>query len=513
MNWEAANKYLIGLFFNNLILVSGLVAFGAFIAFAWRSLDLDSVRDFLGMFDLESAVFTALLPFFAFMSVWVMAWVISYFKHEAEAPGTWAQRWLYFMAASLFIGLVILLVNPETKVGFLRVFVGNGKMSDSETISRWLLGLLGAGLVPFLAPDKLLKFGQNPQNVWQRGTFHVAMFALLVGVPLLVVGVLGKPNISDTLRDPDDNLRAADVVSWPTLISLMQSSNAPLSSKETDEFNDLKARITAGTLHMWDPNQQKTIGHLRNLARRNLAAQVRDLETKMQERDQWNARLDEFPNRWERFAYLLGWLSGDDNPLLDYWNANSEVVARQDAACRDFSKYVLGSKTFPQAILAKNLLMQERDGVPDDNPDDAVKRLKQEQEKLSLIFGQLFPSSSAEKKDDIKDQGLTPEEIDEAEGSYLTWSPSSLKEFNLSLLRATHPECFFDRDTVYRQVVINPDQRRRANVFCVAFGVFALAALLVNMNSTSLHRFYRNRIKYAYLVPRRRAGPIATCRI
>ena len=90
--WEAANKYLIGLLMTSVVMLSGIVALAAAVALLWRLLDTVAVRDFLKLFDLNSDIVAAFLPFYFFGGCWFVAWMLSYFRFQAEAPGRWAQR-------------------------------------------------------------------------------------------------------------------------------------------------------------------------------------------------------------------------------------------------------------------------------------------------------------------------------------------------------------------------------------------------------------------------------------
>jgi hypothetical protein len=82
--------------------------------------------------------------------------------------------------------------------------------------------------------------------------------------------------------------------------------------------------------------------------------------------------------------------------------------------------------------------------------------------------------------------------------SYKDFSPEDTKELNQSLLLAFRPECFRDLSTIHRDVVTDADQWTRLKWVAFSF-VCCILGLAVDLNATSLHRFYRNRLDYAYL--------------
>ncbi|MBI3469493.1 MAG: hypothetical protein HY000_41355 [Planctomycetes bacterium] len=99
--WHLANAYFIGLVFTNLAIFSLLVAVCALIALLWRCLDYPGFRDRLALVGLDNDLYAAMWPFIGFGSAWLIAWVVSYFRREAEAPGKIARYLLYFTGVPL----------------------------------------------------------------------------------------------------------------------------------------------------------------------------------------------------------------------------------------------------------------------------------------------------------------------------------------------------------------------------------------------------------------------------
>jgi hypothetical protein len=78
---------------------------------------------------------------------------------------------------------------------------------------------------------------------------------------------------------------------------------------------------------------------------------------------------------------------------------------------------------------------------------------------------------------------------------------------NLLLISAAVPELSVDRNKVLRVIVIEADQRLRFWIILGAAATFALFGLIINLNTTSLHGFYRAQLAKAYIEPLTQSQP------
>jgi hypothetical protein len=76
-----------------------------------------------------------------------------------------------------------------------------------------------------------------------------------------------------------------------------------------------------------------------------------------------------------------------------------------------------------------------------------------------------------------------------------------LEKFNRLYLEAAYPEHILNRAVISRSIVIMPDQWFRLYLFLGAFGLFVVAALLLDPNLTSIHGYYRQQLANAYIEP------------
>lgn len=501
--WEAANKYLVGLFFNNLLLLSGIVTACTIIVLAWRSLDYQIVREALGLVYLDSDVYVALLPFSVFLLFWIIAWLLSYLVRGGDAPGKWAQRWLYLTVASFLIGTTLLLVSGETTLGASSLFFGDGeKASNTGTLSKWLLATILAGLTPLLAPGRLLQMGFAPRGMFDRAVFRIALVAFCVGVPLIVIGIIGQQNISQTRDDPDDNIRLGDIRNWPAFCSTLGTGPA-LSEVEQGRLEELQKQAVG--------KEPSNGPELASLYRKQLAGQI----PKFQEQlfDLYEAKdgiaKQSLPQRLKSVIAA----PFRDNEVRKLWDLKRKINFEKQNVLDKFNEYVLPSWHLPLAIIKEKPLIaeveaaytREKAAAPASPDRTRARPGPPPAESPSFLEIEKFLKESTG-DDKISDEALR-EDIADARLSYASvWRErGDGKAFNLTLLGSLHPECFYAPNRIYRFNVTTGDQQTRLWILLFASLAF-VAGLFVDLNSTALHRFYRNRLAYAYLTPFRPAS-------
>jgi predicted acylesterase/phospholipase RssA len=501
--WEAANKYLIGLFMNNLLLFSGLIAFAAGVAWVWRWFDKERVRDFLDLLYLGTDFGAAFAPFMIVFVIWLLAWLGSYIFRNAEAPGGIAQ-WVFILAAaSLLIGITIVLVNPETTLGDIGRFFGQSKLDNNGVLTKCLLGLIAACLTPFLAPKRLVKIAMGPPSFWQQALVRLSVVALTIGLPLLVVGVMSMRNISNTADNPTSDLRYTDIRNWPAFIGTLETISNTLNDSKFDDA--ISHGVSASDL-AWLKAASPTVGADQSKPsslRSELSALRSDLKydrsgppglakdvAVLRERDE---KVDDW-NFFERAWKLLEWrITGQPNDLIRDWDTKVSLDQRKVKFCQTLNDRILPSRLLPFAIAFRHKTLKDSDSTPLEATRSYLAAFEGLRESLRRIDPDIF----------VKNPTL-PEAISEAEMQYQSkvWKPEEAKDFSLAIMRAIHPENFFSEGKAYWDVVIEGDQRVRGRTFLIAFSIFIMASLSINLNTTSMHRFYRNRLKHAFIIPR-----------
>lgn len=265
--WRLANMYLMGLFFINLAIFSGLLAFCSAVAYVWRCFDFDYARAWAKMLGAGSDLQAPFWPFFVFALAWLIAWCVSLFQRGGEATGRVARHLLLAMLFSLLVGLALLFGNGDI-AGWNGYAAGSNVSLDSKAWGPIVALILG-GLLPFLSPQRLLQSGLNPKQDWERYVFKMATTALLVGMPMILIGTLAQENISGFNTDEYRPVVAGDIQDWASLTGMMADQHlaklvaSPFgadSKKQIEELQekqllgvrDVKAKVSpSGRLSLW----------------------------------------------------------------------------------------------------------------------------------------------------------------------------------------------------------------------------------------------------------------------
>ncbi len=232
--WLLTNKWLIGVVLINLSLFSGMFCICALIAFLWRCLDYEPIREVAGLLGFGNDLDAPFWPFLAFGVGWFFSWLISFWRRGAESMGIPARFLLYFTVPSLLIGCALLVGNGD--IAYISSSLGNGTFSIGKEFWAPLVGLVLGGLFPFLRPKRLLQSGSKSSKPWERAIFMLASISLLIGLPLLIVGFLAHENISGYNDHEYRDVIPQDVDDWSNMLAL-------LIPHENEQFQDYQANM------------------------------------------------------------------------------------------------------------------------------------------------------------------------------------------------------------------------------------------------------------------------------
>lgn len=463
--WELANKYLIGLVFVNLAIFSALVALAALVALVWRSFDTHWFRDRAELLDLQQDFYAAFWPFLLFAAGWLCAWVLSYYRRGAEAPGIVARWLLHATAAAFIFGIALLLGNGD---------IGLPWSGDPLTVHRswWgsIMGLLLGSLLPILQPKRLLMSGIQPKNEMERWIFVVVTTAMLVGVPVAIVGTLGRENISGYSNAP----------------------NRPFLRHDTDDLTGLANLInkrielpnspSANTPARQGPIPQSLVDKSQELA--NSIRAFNEAEIDFKKSDEYLAN---WPGHYLGRAYrVLGACLGDERSSASvYWKAKQNQFKVANELCT-----MIDTTLLPSPELFQYLKRYQ---------DEETKK-KEERAGSSTVAADKAPSPSTRSKEFAKwyqNALIDPKNV----------PPHQYKLLNRVLLEERFPDIFRSRTSVKRTVCIDADQWHRLAIFLVALASFALFGAWVDLNATSMHGYYRNRLARIFVVPKTNKSP------
>lgn len=221
-SWLLFNKWLIGVVLINLAVFSGMFTVCALAAVAWRALDFPWVRDRAELLGWGDDLMAPFWPACFFLGAWLLAWLLSFYRRGSEASGKYARCFLYLAVPSLLIGMALLVGNGDIAGGStMKRLLGKEAFSIRAEVWGPVVALILAGLLPLLRPQRLLQSGLRPQKKWERAIFLTASTALLVGLPLCLVGILSRENISGYNTCPYRKLVRQDIPDWPSLLAVI----------------------------------------------------------------------------------------------------------------------------------------------------------------------------------------------------------------------------------------------------------------------------------------------------
>lgn len=445
------NHYLIGLVLTNLVLISGLAALAALVAWSWRLLDAPMARDLLSYVALDNDLAAAFLPSGILFVAWLIAWISSYFRRHRRAEGRVARVFLFLFLPSLLVGFAVFLGNGRTGLGGI-----TGWTQLTELRSQWefryvLMAVIGLALLPSLRPSSLLESGRRPRTVVQKTIFHVTSYALLVGIPFLVIGYFARENISGVATNHEQALRRSDLIDANAFWSQILGKRPDAS---------FAAEVIRGQLEL-----------SRNGADIALAT-VREAVLTADRRAQTVSMLEQRP-----FIERIWQLIRHPGAIREGVMARIDERVRMESALKTFNARIIANVEVTRRLLEIETLAGQIAALKE-HSSDAGNRL---------------------------DRLVNSFRVRELNGGENATPTDEIKEMNILLLQAFFPKLIRDQTDVSTLFVLNPDQRYRLRAFAVALVVFVVSAVTIDFNATSLHGYYRARLADAYIEPRKRA--------
>lgn len=507
------NRFLIGWFWVNLVFWSGYFLLCLGLAYAWRLLDVHPVHTFILWMTFDGCLdyVRPFLPAMVFFVAWLVCWSALYWNwFMAPRPilrGTvdlvvlgvlaglaivydkgvvfrcdtrclaclwllivamsflvmnWdgfrdvlyrSCIWIFVLAVvSLLIGTAVWLSTPVINVASSTSGSVATDMSDYLTrqsnLIVPLLIILAACLLPFLWPGRLLHSGQASKGSWEGVVFKISTYALLGGIPLASVMLTARHNVSGEADMATRQVVNTDIKDWPRFFTRLRSEKSTNQNTPATYFlHQLEVKAFDGSDQGNEMFQFLTI---------DSAESLNEIEKRFSpSKDMKNVKW----NEWHEIETKREKIAGAIDDVLS-WTGLAEDLTKLDGKL--------------------------------DKPEE------EEKEKAELASGRPLPYSlrkrtqleAAEKKRlkeylDLHKLGLLPE--------------GHVKDMNYLLLRAFYPDELWPRTMPRRSVTVNADQTWRLHAMGWVLGVFLLSALLVNLNATSLHWFYYEQLRQAYL--------------
>ena len=244
---------------------SGLVALTSLVSYLYRSLDAVECRQFLAVLGIGDQLSLDLFPPFVMLLIYVLIWSISYWRDGRAAQGRLARWWLVAMIFVTAVAVAKLMGSGNITVDTVASLIG-------EEPSKWIrnlfenrlptviIGVVGASLLPYFSPAALFRSGGEGKAGASRLIFTAASWALLAGVPFLMIAYFSYEGIGRAHRLADHRLRISQVKDWRT------DTFPPLWQSLRGEY--LKSKSQPGST---DPSTSPTVSSLELKNSRRLA--------------------------------------------------------------------------------------------------------------------------------------------------------------------------------------------------------------------------------------------------
>lgn len=521
-------SWFLGVVLLNLFALSGLIVVAALFALFFRMLDLKEpmfwLRDFGVVSDADRAFFWPLIAFLLWIGVTI-----------GSRWWKWCLRLRNLLFAvfctMLAMGFCTYLLTADLASP---VAEKTSEMPDQwrQSLNNWtgqittfLLVALGGALLPYLNPKRLLQSGTKPQKgghgVVEGWIFAITSRALLYGVPLLAFAILTRENISgenetrtnhyhlqsmhlnkfDTFwnrvwwEKQRDVSPGKDI--WDKVESALKNDEAVQTKLETlRAIHATSLHVSSESLPTDDAFSKTTIG--------NIVAEYEAVR-----------KLDE-TNSWEnamKASHIFPWMWGSVRQANLRRHTTYDL---QEKAAKKLNE-VLASRDFADSLapfsFPLNLVLRPEDTPYIDN--DRLQTLTGELRRLPPV-----PNNQADSAGNFawwnallnSMMGGPPSsaQANTDENSRESDLQREIRRINWEFLHAHYGPVVRSPDTVFALVVAGKDQKRRAIVLFVAVAVFLMTGFLIDLNSVSLHGYYRQKLgelwinelsDYGYKIP------------
>lgn len=511
-DWRLADRFTIGFILNLIVWASLLVFLTATVAAVWRCLDCpwmvlwvqDLIPHWLPYRDWSRPFVPA---FFVFL-FWLGGWAYTYCFHYSQRF-VFPKRWMSFafLIVSIFIGLAVFLSTDQITLTGLP---GASKSTHDgfPGFRLALVAVLFISILPFVNPVKLLRSEPRSPGKFERSILNVAGTVLLCLAPFSLIFAFSHEGISGFATNRPPHLTGVDISRPFEFLAAV--------SKEAEVTADGEKGLSS-QLHelIWDPGTGLLAHTISDTSEQGTVKRLTQ---------GFPALANEIPTG----KTLIEVLSNDDFTR----NAIQRVV---EPSLHEKLEAIHDKDSTDTAELASiaDLIQKGQDG------SGTQKRLRTQQRRLrhivSVFLADIINTEFIDK--DIPIQyalGLHREHI-EADGAgdgQTRWevmlegirplhdssdffdelwplailtsgqlNDSDSRRLNRIILDGRYQHARIHERTTSR-VLLNwrEDQNTRWLWAGGSLIVFLLSGYLVNMNATSMHGFYRQKIHESFVV-------------
>ncbi len=525
------NRYLIGVVLTNIVLMSALFMVAASAAYLFRRLDHRETIDFLYALGFRGDIWRAFFPSYVLFIVWLVMWAISYWRKGSQATGRFARWFLMLTFVSVLFAFAALLGTGDISMTYWTTGLGlspPGKELQvfGQDLKVVLVVVLFIALLPYLRVKDLIRSGTNPRNAVEGWIFAVASRALLFGLPLLVFAYFAHENIS---QHNEKRLETEHGVTISKLYDFVPLEFTDWA--ETWRGIELEAAISRGV----DPDSASTNAPAASDPDRHLFQVSRtiwdslDSETKGKLRESLKviAQIgisDRDVSQLERWLQMFTWkITGESNEFSAQFERRKRLVQLKQEICDYLTRELLQNPVFYRSFEHVQGDFPEMPRVQREFLEGKIKALtlrgqgieNQNQELANNPAARIDLSRWFAKRQQLLDEltqlqaegsgadyrqkrGELNELIELADGQYAKLA-DEVKQVNWDLMKNYYGDQLAGKDTVFAMVVVQRDQAKRLKWIGWSLVAFLLSSLVVSLNATSLHGFYRNRLSKTWI--------------
>lgn len=506
------NRHLVGMLLVWTVVASGLIAAGSLVTWLFRLLDEPNTIDILQALGCESDVARALFPSFVICILWLIAWAMSYILYRSRALGSTARILFGGLVFSLLVGIACLLGTGDISLSSVAPSDATGSRQAANAndianrvagmVSTFVIGGILAGLLPYLSPSRLLRSGTRPKNAVEKATFAIATRMLLFGVPFLIVSWFAREDVSQIMQRRPPLLARGYIKDWGT-------PWAPLLTRMHAE--------SEGGMKKGVPAKEQLPGvNLWKLSEKPFEAMLQ----KQQELEVLQGLRFQAPTSWYDPNNTV---SVDRSRKVDYSRDRAPSAAARVCCVAWDLVELTGTSIFNHDRLKDNRLNRIAKAQREQRQakDSVVAAINQEL--LQPDFYAHFepsvnwlesPSKKEERVLDGRDVKKLRELLNRAQGLHLpqpnVGGDASLKSeegvrqlvsINRQILDAWYPDTIKPSTEVFAHVVLSADQDTRLTWFWWSLGVFLVAGMVVDLNTTSWHGYYARSLAENWIEP------------
>ncbi len=521
------NRSLIGSLQMIVVGLSGLIFMTALIAWLFQWVNAQECRFALGVLGFRDDILVAFLPPVFLLSVWGMLWAVDYFRRGRRANGQFARWFLYLGAITSVTSIALLMGTGDIHLDIIPKWLGFD--IDGIQPRHWTRPLLAAmtgaviaSLLPYLKPALLIRSGTNPRSTAERASFWIATRALVLGLPLLLIGWFAQENLSrknsqrvHVLKVPNEIDRWGE---WRADAPFLQRLEAePLKSlfdglcyTSVDNISKLDASTVPSSI----------LTEFQSDAFSSIAAPFdeilsADFTAKATCRDVIRALQCELHEEVSKFEQLMpdhsftyAWASLISWPL-DQWarpkNPKSNTPAGLPPNGTKYKKEWrelgenLGSNSYWELVARRHriyaiklaLLEPINCALRAHNFHELVQKAYREKEvPLPEEVAKLCASAKMQAESFANSEQLTK-----------VGRLKQVVETNRKILQALVSGDLHEPSIIFSNYVWHDDQNLRIQIAMAALVIFLLSGFLVDLNVSSIHRYYTQRLSEAWIEP------------